>query len=477
MKLLTTLCAVFLIQTLTCGNPMVLSVQLDGYKPLEHNNFAYIIIPDVNFPYKEQFKISDEGLIQSSVLINHTRELIFSYNEREISIIVSPGDQAALHLSIETFQSLNGPITGEYKGIQQQAVTLMLNYLPTLTTWIDASSNAFNTDKSIPLPNYRAIRLQEMAIQLAAFDRLVTENYIDNPEFIHWAKAKIRYAAATDLCMFPFMSRVNKDIHEADPYFDFIDSFTPENDFVAALQSYIVYAKAIISDLQLIGNIAEVHRVRRDSLAKSGSVFPLKFDIIRNTLHGKELEVGLANLYLNAKKIPPAYLDSLNRYLSVEDIQKVETNDVDRNTPLITLLKKFPLREEEKKPLLDLYQDAEGKIVYHDFWFTKCGPCMRELPHYNKLMELAGSDVVFIFYGVYMQEQEWIEAVAKYELKGKHYLLSKNQVAFYEKYFALNGFPHHQIIDSGGIIVKSHLPSVNPENFETILRSLNNLRQ
>jgi thiol-disulfide isomerase/thioredoxin len=405
-------------------------------------------------------------------LIGHSREIIFSYDDREIALILSPGDQAELYLSMETFQSLNGPIKGRFKGVHQQAVTLMLNFQPKLDDWVGAASSAFSADKSMSESDYRAMRMQEMTGQLQELERIISDDKIDNQEFKYWATAKIRYAAANDLCLFPFLGKVNTTIHEADPYFDFIGNFSPENVFVATLQSYTNYAKTLISDLNIIGNIAEKHRHSRDSLKSNGSTLPLKFELLSKTLQGRERELALTNLFLKAQMIPPAYLDSLNRYLPLAEIQKMQAKEISHQVPLTDLLNSFPLREEEKQPLMELYREATGKVIYHDFWFANCGPCMRELPYYNELIDKAGADVEFVFYGVYMQETEWKDTIAKYGLKGKHHLLSKNQMAFFERYFKLNGFPHHQILNSKGIIVPEKLPGVYPEQFGGILQLL-----
>ncbi|MBL7807357.1 MAG: TlpA family protein disulfide reductase [Saprospiraceae bacterium] len=455
----------------THANPANLFIQLEGYQTLIHKNFAYIIIPDVNHPYKEQYRISDEGNMHVSLLISHSREVILSYDDREISLILSPGDQAELHLSMETFQQA-GPIKGRFKGVHQEAVMLMLTWQPTISDWISTATNAFVAEKSTPEGEYREVRLLEMTDVLNAFQTLVAKEKIDNQFFLDWAKSQIRYAAANDLCLFPFMGKVNTSINESVPYFDFIHRFSPENDFVSSLQSYTNYLKTLISNLNIIGNIAEKHKDQRDSLKSSGNTFPLKFDIFSKTLTGTERQLALTNLYLHAKRIPQPYLDSLSRYLPLSEIQKMDTQDLVGKTTLLELLTNFPLRDAEKQPLLELYQQSSGKVVYHDFWFLGCAPCMRELPHYNQLIEKAGAEVEFIFYGVYMEEKEWKEAVVKYGIKGRHYLLSKNQMAFFERYFALNGFPHHQILDAQGMIVPGKLPGVHPEQFDWILQAL-----
>lgn len=76
-----------------------------------------------------------------------------------------------------------------------------------------------------------------------------------------------------------------------------------------------------------------------------------------------------------------------------------------------------------------------------------------------------------------MDEKKWKEKVRKSKIKGTHYLLSKNQRAFFERYFNLKGFPHHQIIDKAGKIYKDNFPQVIPQNFESILEKLEKIQK
>jgi hypothetical protein len=67
-----------------------------------------------------------------------------------------------------------------------------------------------------------------------------------------------------------------------------------------------------------------------------------------------------------------------------------------------------------------------------------------------------------------MENEEWKKTIEKFKLKGSHYLLSKNQLAFFEKYFKVKSFPHHQLIKSDGKIGEKVNYRINPNNFEYV---------
>ena len=65
-----------------------------------------------------------------------------------------------------------------------------------------------------------------------------------------------------------------------------------------------------------------------------------------------------------------------------------------------------------------------------------------------------------------MNEKDWKQTIEKFDLKGKHHLLTLNQLAFFEKHFGFDALPHHQIINSKGQIVRRDIPPIRPENLK-----------
>lgn len=53
--------------------------------------------------------------------------------------------------------------------------------------------------------------------------------------------------------------------------------------------------------------------------------------------------------------------------------------------------------------------DLSGKVIYLNFWFTSCSPCMAEMPQINELYERFRSDTNFIFISVTTDKKRRIE--------------------------------------------------------------------
>ncbi len=177
----------------------------------------------------------------------------------------------------------------------------------------------------------------------------------------------------------------------------------------------------------------------------------------------------MAFSFKNGKEIPQSYLENKKHFLNADLLTQFEAVQKDETQNIITLLKKYDISENEKSQLLELYEKLKGKVIYHDFWFANCGNCMNELPYYNNLIDQVDSNQVeFLFLGVFMEDEEWKKSIRERQLKGTHHLLTKNQLAFYEKYFEVYGFPHHQIVNSKSQIGDKSLFRAHPHNYHKI---------
>jgi hypothetical protein len=97
---------------------------------------------------------------------------------------------------------------------------------------------------------------------------------------------------------------------------------------------------------------------------------------------------------------------------------------------------------------------------------------MGEMTHYKKAAEKFG-DVDFLFLCVKSDPADWEKEKAKYDLPGRHFLPTNNQLAFFEEKLGIRGYPSHLIIQDG-LVVFENSPAKGPtrELLDAILREI-----
>ena len=119
------------------------------------------------------------------------------------------------------------------------------------------------------------------------------------------------------------------------------------------------------------------------------------------------------------------------------------------------------LKDGRDSLLPDLVKRFANKVIYIDLWATWCGPCLKEMDYYSKLIEkYKDQDLVFVFLAAHSPENLWRKRVNDLKLTGNHYLLDESQYYGLEDYFDLHGFPQHVIINRKGDIVESRGPTI-----------------
>jgi thiol-disulfide isomerase/thioredoxin len=103
--------------------------------------------------------------------------------------------------------------------------------------------------------------------------------------------------------------------------------------------------------------------------------------------------------------------------------------------------------------------DLNGKVVYLDIWATWCGPCLKEIPAMEKLIdEMEGEDVVFLSISVDVNEAAWKKMVADKNMKGMHGISPGDFNAPIAKAYQVNGIPRYVLIDKDGNIADPNAP-------------------
>jgi peroxiredoxin len=104
-----------------------------------------------------------------------------------------------------------------------------------------------------------------------------------------------------------------------------------------------------------------------------------------------------------------------------------------------------------------------GQIVYLSFWFTTCGPCIKEIPYENKLVEIFKDRPVKIISictptpGANDDQQiaKWKAATERFGLKTIDLFSNRSWTKALTKKYFISAYPHYVLIDADGNIIEN----------------------
>jgi thiol-disulfide isomerase/thioredoxin len=98
----------------------------------------------------------------------------------------------------------------------------------------------------------------------------------------------------------------------------------------------------------------------------------------------------------------------------------------------------------------------KGKVIYVDLWATWCGPCMVEMPSYEKLKQkyATNPDVVFVSLSIDDNESLWKSSIAERKADGQQWLINRSKLQAYN----IVGIPRSLLIDKDFKMVNMSAP-------------------
>ena len=100
--------------------------------------------------------------------------------------------------------------------------------------------------------------------------------------------------------------------------------------------------------------------------------------------------------------------------------------------------------------------DFNGKYVYIDTWATWCGPCLRELPHLEKLQEeFKDKNITFMSVSIDDSKEDWEEMVEEKEMKGVQLYAEGAWKSSIVEDYMIRGIPRFILVDTEGNIISA----------------------
>jgi thiol-disulfide isomerase/thioredoxin len=118
--------------------------------------------------------------------------------------------------------------------------------------------------------------------------------------------------------------------------------------------------------------------------------------------------------------------------------------------------------------------DLKGKVVYVDIWATWCGPCLNEIPHFQKLMEeYKGKDIVFMAISIdaAKDKPKWEQFVKEKGKQGLQLFAGNGWESDVAKMYQVIGIPRFMLFDKKGNIVSTNAPRPSSAEIKQLLNA------
>lgn len=132
---------------------------------------------------------------------------------------------------------------------------------------------------------------------------------------------------------------------------------------------------------------------------------------------------------------------------------------------------RFVENSDEIATFKALTAQFEGKPVFIDFWFSSCGPCVKQFAWSKPLHQfLADNGIEMLYVSIDRNKPEWENGIKYYGLDGWHIKATQSlHKDLYENY-KINLFPTYMLIDKKGEIVLNR--AMEPEKGEALYQQI-----
>jgi len=131
-----------------------------------------------------------------------------------------------------------------------------------------------------------------------------------------------------------------------------------------------------------------------------------------------------------------------------------------------SIFPQIPLRNFDfEKEILDINRYNKSEYILVDFWFSNCGPCIREFPKYHELYSKYGTDtleIIGVSTDLEKDMQNWHKAIKKYKINWVHFL-DKDRVEASK--LGISKFPTNFLLNSKGEILEKDITAKKLEAF------------
>ena len=362
-----------------------------------------------------ELTIASPGVYYTDITIDRPTSMIIEFDEERSQIFVKPGDTT-------------------FVGYDASA----LSFDDDINNYYAAKKDFFSyTDVRIPVNAVLTSRATFTSVacktdSILGAELRFLEGYKLPEYFLNYERAEIEYLGHAFKVQLPHYIEMFKTFQDEVPetYFDFLEDVEVDNPEALASSRYFWFL-----DDYFLRNVEVAELTRRAGLSRRRFVDSVTSREAKTILSTQVLDVYTRYQVRHTSSMTP------------DEFFVLEPGDTLKNFSLIN----------EIDSVVSM-TDFKDRIVYIDFWATWCGPCIKDFPELNKLIDQYKSDKRITFMNICLEsgQPEWKRSLKKHELGGVNLYAPGNWSNFLMKNFEIHGIPHHALIDRGNIVYRNH---------------------
>jgi len=429
--------------------------------------------------YSVYAPIDSLGTFQLEMELLSAQDIMYQFDNKLYSAFVSPNDTLMIYFDPEhpentDFQGKNSDINYDLLNTQERRLEI-------------ASPKEDNNQLSKHFDEYKAYK-DSVCKREMRFLNEYSKNEYCSEIFKIWYKANSEIIYYTDLLNYNWKNYHVKDVQNSmEALNTYLDTFFEEinmNDSIAPITGrYFFYTNAVNNKtprdrkafFTLINNELPIDKRKE----KFSEVYIPKMAVIIDSMEeGRLKDILFAKLV--SGEIRNRNIDNIDKTFDVVD-------DQIQYTPFLTHLSNYVAsfkRKEadfENNPITFRQSNSSGeqllkkiinynidKVIILDFWFTGCGACRQDFEKMSAFKKdlSVEADVEFIYLCYSSTEKDWKYVTKEYNLQGQNYLLTQEQIMYFQELFSISSAPRYILINKAGRVVNSNFrPPMNKDQF------------
>jgi len=419
--------------------------------------------------YSVYAPIDSLGRFNLEMELLSAQDIMYQFDNELYTAFVSPYDTLMIYFDPEhpentDFQGKNSDINYDLLNTKKSRLEI-------------ASPKEDNNQLSKHFDEYKAYKDSVCKKEMQFLNEYSKNDYCSDL-FKIWYKTNSEISFYTDLLNYSWKNYYPTDIENSMEAFNsYLDTFFEHinmNDSIAQITGkYFFYANAVNNkiprDRKSLFNLINNEIPIEERKEKFFEVYITKMVLIINAMEeGRLKDILLAKLV--SGEIRQRNIDNIDKTFDAVD-------ELIQYKPYLTHLSNYVASFKKKEAefennpitfrksnsngerlLKKIIEDNNNKVIILDFWFTGCGVCRSDFESMRAFKKdlSVEADVEFVYLCYSSTEKDWKYVTKEYNLQGQNYLLTQEQIMYFQDLFSISGAPRYVLINKAGKIVNSN---------------------